>query len=397
MEKKHKILNIGTACTGCFACANACPKDAIVLPENNEGFYYPVIDAEKCIDCGLCDKICPRVEEKEYHMIQCAYYGWTNDSEVRKNSSSGGVFNMLSNEILANGGIVYGASFNYAGEIRLECHSNEEVTLQELQRSKYVQSHIGYAYRKIKKDLIEGRRVLFCGTPCQVDGLRSFLRKEYDNLVTVDFVCHGVPSMSLLNKHLEYLDIKDVKEINFRPKNRAWVDDLKITHKKGIRNTPWVMDEYFYTFEKYRSIRPSCFECKHCNGKRAADITLADFWGIYKYKPEEFDPKGISLLIANTSKGKEQIEACIAKEKCNFKELPLEYATYVYERDRTQNSSHYDKSKRDSFITDVYTLGYKSAIKRHGYYISPLKRFSYNTKQALRALKAGVINTIKRK
>ena len=120
MDKKHKILNIGTACTGCFACANACPKDAIILPENNEGFYYPTIDTEKCIDCGLCDKICPRVEEKEYNMMQCAYYGWTNDSEVRKNSSSGGVFNLLSNEILANEGIVYGASFNYSGEIRLE-------------------------------------------------------------------------------------------------------------------------------------------------------------------------------------------------------------------------------------------------------------------------------------
>lgn len=397
MDKKHKILNIGTACTGCFACANACPKDAIILPENNEGFYYPTIDTEKCIDCGLCDKICPRVEEKEYNMMQCAYYGWTNDSEVRKNSSSGGVFNLLSNEILANEGIVYGASFNYSGEIRLECHSTEEVAIQDLQRSKYVQSHIGYAFRNIKKQLQEGKEVLFCGTPCQVDGLKSFLRKDYENLVTVDFICHGVPSMSLLNKHLEYLGIKDVKEINFRPKNRAWVDDIKITYKKGIRNTPWVMDEYFYTFQKYRSIRQSCFECKHCNGKRAADITLADFWGIYKYKPQEFDPKGISLIIANTSKGKEHIDACIAKEKCNFKELQPKYATYVYERDRTQESSHYNKSKRDSFITDVYTMGYKGAIKKHGYYISPLKRLLYNAKQILSKFKASVINILKRK
>ncbi|MBQ8694457.1 MAG: Coenzyme F420 hydrogenase/dehydrogenase, beta subunit C-terminal domain [Bacteroidaceae bacterium] len=397
MESKHKILNIGTACTGCFACSNACPKDAIALPENNEGFYHPVIDTEKCIDCGLCDKICPRIEEKEYHMMQCAYYGWTNNSEARKNSSSGGVFNLLSNEILSNGGIVYGASFNYSGEIRLECHSNEEVTLQELQRSKYVQSHIGYAYRKIKRDLTAGRQVLFCGTPCQVDGLKSFLRKEYDNLVTVDFVCHGVPSMSLLRKHLAFLGLKDITDINFRPKNRTWVDDLKITHKKGIRNTPWAMDEYFYTFEKYRNIRPSCFECKHCNGKRAADITLADFWGIYKYKPQEFDPKGISLIMANTIKGKGYIETCIAKEKCNFKELPLQYATYVYEKDRTLKGSSYDRSKRDKFIADVYTIGYKSAIKEHGYYISPLKRFSYNTKLSLRLLKAGVINIIKKK
>ena len=295
MINNHKILELGSACTGCFACSNICPKDAITLPENNEGFYNPVIDEDKCINCSLCDKTCPRVEEKQYHTMQKAYYGWVNDLEVRKNSSSGGIFNLLSSKILKEGGVVYGASFNYDGILRLECHSTDEVSIQELQRSKYVQSHIGYAFRKIKENLIEGRKVLFCGTPCQVDGLKSFLRKEYTNLITVDFVCHGVPSMSLLNLHLEYLGVKKVEEINFRPKNRAWVDDLKITYDNGrLRNTPWVLDEYFYTFQMYKNIRPSCFECKHCNGKRTADITLADFWGIHKYKPEEFDVKGRS-------------------------------------------------------------------------------------------------------
>ena len=201
MINNHKILELGSACTGCFACSNICPKDAITLPENNEGFYNPVIDEDKCINCSLCDKTCPRVEEKQYHTMQKAYYGWVNDLEVRKNSSSGGIFNLLSSKILKEGGVVYGASFNYDGILRLECHSTDEVSIQELQRSKYVQSHIGYAFRKIKENLIEGRKVLFCGTPCQVDGLKSFLRKEYTNLITVDFVCHGVPSMSLLNLH----------------------------------------------------------------------------------------------------------------------------------------------------------------------------------------------------
>ena len=397
MNKMHKILNIGTACTGCFACSNACPKDAITLPENNEGFYSPIIDAEKCIDCGLCDKVCPRVEEKEYHTMQKAFYGWTKDQNVRKHSSSGGLFSLLAAEILKDNGIIYGASFNYDGEIRLECHSTEEVSMQELQRSKYVQSHIGDAFRRIKKNLNDGRKVLFCGTPCQVDGLKSFLRKEYENLATVDFICHGVPSMSLLNKHLDFLGIKDIKEINFRPKNRTWVDDIRITHDKGIRNTPWVLDEYFYTFQKYTSIRKSCFECKHCNGKRAADITIADFWGIYKYKPEEFDSKGISLVISNTTKGEELIISCIAEGNCDLKELPIQYAKYVYDKDRTAGDSKYDKTKRDSFITDVYTIGYKNAIKKHGYYISPFKRFVYNCKQGLRVIKASVINIIKRK
>lgn len=396
MNSMHQILNIETACTGCFACSNACPKNAITLPENNEGFYYPVIDEVKCIDCGLCDKVCPRVEEKEYHTMQKAFYGWTKDQNVRKNSSSGGIFNLLATEILKGNGVVYGASFNYEGEIRLECHSTDEVTMQELQRSKYVQSHIGEAFRKIKKNLTEGRMVLFCGTPCQVDGLNSFLRKEYENLITVDFVCHGVPSMSLLNKHLQYIGLEKVKEINFRPKNRTWVDDLKITHGKGVRNTLWVLDEYFYTFEKCISIRPSCFECLHCNGKRSADITLADFWGIHKYKPEEFDTKGISLVISNTAQGEKLIKSCIVKESCDLKELPLQYAKYVYDKNRTASDSNYDKSKRDSFIADVYEIGYKRAIKKHGYLISFHKRLSYNTKQSLRNLKARIIRIIKK-
>ena len=386
MNKMHKILNIGTACTGCFACSNACPKNAITLPENNEGFYYPVIDAVKCIDCGLCDKVCPRVEEKEYHTMQKAFYGWTKDQNVRKNSSSGGIFNLLATEILKDNGVVYGASFNYEGEIRLECHSTDEVSLMELQRSKYVQSHIGDAFCKIKKDLNLGRKVLFCGTPCQVDGLNSFLRKEYENLVTVDFVCHGVPSMSLLNKHLQYIGLEKIKEINFRPKNRTWVDDLKITHGKGVRNTPWVLDEYFYTFQKYKSIRPSCFECLHCNGKRSADITLADFWGIHKYKPEEFDAKGISLVLTNTVKGDEFIDVCREKGECCLRTLPQDSAMYVYSKIRSASDSGYDIEQRNSFIGDVYAMGYEKALVKHKLKVSKVKLLKYRIKQMIKNL-----------
>lgn len=387
MINSHKILELGSACTGCFACSNICPKDAITLPENHEGFYSPVIDEDKCINCSLCDKICPRVEEKQYHTMQKAYYGWVNDLEVRKNSSSGGIFNLLSSKILKDGGVVYGASFNYDGVLRLECHSTDEVSMQELQRSKYVQSHIGYAFRKIKENLIEGRNVLFCGTPCQVDGLKSFLRKEYTNLITVDFVCHGVPSMSLLNLHLKYLGVKKVEEINFRPKNRAWVDDLKITYDNGrLRSTPWVLDEYFYTFQTYKNIRPSCFECKHCNGKRAADVTLADFWGIHKYKPEEFDVKGISLVLANTFIGDELIQSCRESGDCCLQDLPQEYAEYVYARNRTSLDSHYDIESRNKFIHDVYKIGYKEALLKHKLRVSKALLIKHKVKQILRIL-----------
>lgn len=229
----RKIITLEENCTGCFACANICPKDAISMPENYEGFYFPVIDSKVCIDCGLCDKICPAIEKPELKTLQKSFYAKAKDPHILKSSSSGGAFHMIATMVLNESGVVYGSSFNYNGLIRLECHSTDEVTLEELKKSKYVQSYVGDAYRRLKKDLERGVKVLFCGTPCQVAGLKSFLRKDYANLITVDFICHGVPSMSLLRKHLEYLGLKNISEICFRPKNRGWVDDFEIRYIKS--------------------------------------------------------------------------------------------------------------------------------------------------------------------
>ena len=249
----HIILTLTDTCTGCFACANVCPKDAICLTSNFEGFYYPHIDNDKCVNCGLCDKVCPVLFPVQTYTMKRAYFGWTNDDTIRKDSSSGGLFYIMATQVLKENGTVYGASFNYDGIVRLECHSTQDVSLKELMKSKYVQSYIGFAYRDIKRDLKLGLKVLFCGTPCQVAGLKSFLGMEYKNLILIDFVCHGVPSMDLLQKHLEYLNIKNVVEINFRPKNIGWYDDFEIRYKKCsssdkiiLRKIPWMFDEYFY-------------------------------------------------------------------------------------------------------------------------------------------------------
>lgn len=387
----HKILTLGDLCTGCFACQNVCPKNAISLPENGEGFYEPVIDEDLCIDCGLCDKICPRVITPVRFIAQKAYYGWIDDEDVRKKSSSGGLFSAFANQVISRGGVVYGASFNYSGDIRLECHSNEEVGIEALRKSKYVQCHVGDAFRNIKKDLDSGRQVMYCGTPCEVDGLKSFLRKDYVNLLTVDFICHGVPSMPLLRKHLEYVGMTGATEIDFRPKRESWVDYFEIRKKNRLRRIRWSFDEYFDAFERSRSIRRSCMDCQHCNGSRAADITIADFWGVYKFNPALFDKRGISLVLVNNEKGAHVLNSLQDNVKCTLNELDVKYASYVYERVRTEPGSHYNRELRDAYIHDVYSLGYVEANKKHGFYKSPSMLLKYHIKEALRTLKHKIL------
>lgn len=370
----HKILSLHNTCTGCFACANACPKDAISLPSGFEGFYYPKIDEEKCINCQLCDKICPVLNPIKTSIMSHAYYGWSKNDSIRKASSSGGLFYHLASIVLDDGGIVYGASFDYGDTIRLSCHSTKEVHLKELMKSKYIQSYIGYAYRDIKNDLGAGYLVLFCGTPCQVSGLKSFLCKDYDNLITIDFVCHGVPSMDLFIKHLEYLNISHVVDVNFRPKNTAWYDDFEIRYKQSslskrtvLRKIPWTFDEFFYKlYAKNYSIRRSCQKCSYCNGQRPGDITIADFWGVKNYRPELWDSKGISMILAINSRGLYLINRLQKVEGCFIEEMPTYYAEYAFSHKRTDKTSEFQLSDRDAFLKDVYSIGYRQSLVKYG-------------------------------
>lgn len=370
---QRKILEIGSRCTGCFACQNACPHNAISFNEQNEGFYYPSVDSKLCVDCGLCDKSCPRITHLQRYTMKSAYYGWSNDIKTRVQSSSGGLFAELSQLIISDGGCVFGAAFNYSNGLRLESHSTDELPLSELLKSKYVQSYVGNAYRDVRTQLKLGRSVLYCGTPCQIEGLRAFLGNDYENLILVDFICHGVPSMDLLRKHLEMLKLTGISEINFRPKISSWVDYFIIKHSRGKRKIHWTLDEYFYAFEKSKNIRQSCMNCEHCNGARSADITIADFWGIHKYAPEEYDPKGISLILCNTDKGINFLNAIIDKGTITCNKLPMEYTEYVYNRKRTKTTG-YDMDDRNRFIAEVYHQGYRRALKCHGIYNSMFKK-----------------------
>lgn len=387
--RSRKVETLKDSCTGCFACSNVCPVHAIDMPENEEGFYFPRVDYQKCVNCGLCDKSCPVLSPGVKTQMRKAYYGYSLDDNVRKTSSSGGVFSLLSFATTDRGGVVYGASFNYKPILRLECHSTREVSLDELKRSKYVQSYIGEAFTQIKYDLEKGIKVLFCGTPCQVDGLVSFLKKDYSNLITVDFVCHGVPSAHMLREHLKMLNMKNVKLINFRPKNKSWVDDLVIEYGKGQKYTNyWRNDEYFWLFQSYRSIRRSCYNCRYCNGNRASDITLADFWGYKAYNPSIYDSRGVSLVLVNTERGMKCIEELMVSGRCLLEEIDTKYAAYAYARKREGNQNGYDLDARNEFFATIKDKGYEAALKKKDWFI--LKRnknmFVYNMRNRIKKL-----------
>ena len=222
-----EIGSLKDCCTGCFACANVCSRNAISMPLNSEGFFFPVIDKKLCVNCGKCEKVC-QISHKRIMDTLGKMYSFQSEDSIRMKSSSGGAFYHLAQSVLKNDGVVYGAAYN-PNEKRV-CHmSTDSVSLEALMRSKYVQSDIGETYRKIKDSLNKGRKVLFVGTPCHIHGLLNFLGKDYANLVTVDFVCHGVPSPGFLSDVILYYENQEksaVVDVTFREKDLGWRDQV---------------------------------------------------------------------------------------------------------------------------------------------------------------------------
>lgn len=296
-------------CCGCYACYNICPKECITMESDNEGFWYPKIDKNKCINCNLCEKVCPTINPvKRADSKKIAYAGMNKDDQIRVKSSSGGLFSILAEYIIKNNGIIYGASFDEDFNIkhkRILCNTD----LDLLRGSKYVQSSIGDIYKQVKNDLESNRQVLFTGTPCQVEGLRSYLRKEYVNLVTMDFICHGVPSPLVWKKYLEEMKKskqENIKNIYFRNKDIGWkVFSLKIIFDEKIYINNLSNDLFMKGFLKDVYLRPSCYSCKFKKINRISDITVADFWGIKNILPKMDDDKGTSLIVIHSEKGKQ--------------------------------------------------------------------------------------------
>lgn len=315
-------------CTGCAACANICPKKCISMRRDASGFLYPVINTDNCIRCELCTKVCPIVEPlKETERINKTevYAGWTNDTEVRYNSTSGGVFSELAKIVISQKGMVSGAVYNQDCEVEHALVSDEE-GLCRVRQSKYVQSEIKAHYQEIKELLAQKKQVLFCGTPCQVAGLKKYLGKQYDNLVTVDFICRGVNSPKAYRCWLDELEGKynsKAVKVWFKYKINGWKKSPQCTRIDFANGESCVQNSVKNTYMRgYLGpnlyIRPSCGDCRFKGGYQVSDITLADFWGISKHLD---DDKGTSLILIHTEKGKRLFGQCRQKIFCEHREM----------------------------------------------------------------------------
>ncbi len=293
-------------CCGCGACAQRCPKQCITMQSDKEGFAYPVVDTKQCTNCGLCEKVCPVINQQPERQPIATYAATNSNETVREQSSSGGIFTLLSEETINKGGIVFGAAFNEKWAVE-HTFTDKIDDIKKFRGSKYVQSNIGNSYAAAEKILKEGKEVLFSGTPCQIAGLKRFLRKEYKNLKTIDFVCHGVPSPWVWEKYLKEVcqanDIATISDIQFRNKAEGWKKYsfvVKYTNAEGIeREYRETMGQNIFMkcFLSDLCLRPSCYKCPARSGKSGSDITLGDLWGAQNICPEIDDDKGLSLVL----------------------------------------------------------------------------------------------------
>ena len=311
IDIRHK-----TDCCGCEACVQVCPKKCIDFSRDNQGFLYPQVNKDICVDCGLCEKVCPVINKvtSSTNTSSTLYAVKSNDDKILEQSSSGGFFSLLADYVLTKGGVVYGAAFDVAFNV---CHSRVDniADLHKLRGSKYVQSRIGRTFSECKEDLQLGKLVLFTGTPCQISALGHFLRKDYDNLIKVEVVCHGVPSPMIYQQYLKETVIKEVQDrtitkVNFRTKLGSWKKyfftvEYNDHGEAGMYKECVTESLYMKGFLSDLYVRPSCFECPAKNFTSGADFTIADFWGQEYTFPEFDEDKGVSAVFVNTAKARE--------------------------------------------------------------------------------------------
>lgn len=326
----NDIISLDTGeCSGCTACYNMCPTQAIQMERDTEGFLYPKIDTERCIACELCYKVCIQAKQplrKQYERV--GYAVRAKEDNLCIQSSSGGVFSLLATVILKENGIVFGAVLD--DELLVKHIAIDSIDmLDKLRGSKYMQSNMGNCYQYVKSLLEQGKKVLFSGTPCQIAGLKAFLNKEYDHLFLIDLICHGVPSPMVWKQYIDERQKREhitIKSVNFRDKKYGWKEyGFSYTDEFGREFYEKMNENHFMKgFLSDLYLRPSCYMCKEKTWDKKSDITLADFWGVEKLYPELVNKNGVSLVTINTPKGN-NIFVGISKD-CEYTQVDIRAA-----------------------------------------------------------------------
>lgn len=357
------IQHVGDECVGCTACVVACPVSCISMVEDVEGFLRPSVEVAKCIRCGKCMRVCPGLERPQRQSILGSWCGWHNDPDIRSRSSSGGAFAALADRVLQAGGIVYGAV--YDAEAQTVVHrGTDEVPLARMLRSKYVQSDLRDVFRRITTALAAGRQVLFCGTPCQVNGLRNLVGTP-GTLLTCDFSCHGVPSRAVFRDYLRALEAASgsrVSDINFRSKAHGWTHStIIVTFEDGTTyQRANASDPFYRGFLDNYYLGRCCYTCPH-NANHSSDLILADFWAFAQFNPALNDEKGLSLIVANSPRGLRMLEDM--RPSFTLFDVPTDKSRYCLGTPgRTRESS---RPKFDAFFETYGGSGYHGAMRRY--------------------------------
>lgn len=370
------VIEDKKACCGCWACVQRCPQNCITMHEDKEGFSYPVADPLTCIECGLCEKVCPVLNRNSERVPSHAYLAMNANEPIRRQSSSGGIFTSLAEAVIAADGVVFGAKCDEQGKVVHDFTETKD-GLSAFRGSKYVQSRIGDSFKNAERFLKARRKVLFTGTPCQIAGLKNYLQREYDNLLTVDFVCHGVPSPAVWNAYLKELGARllkrgktktespefTVRNISFRDKQQGWVNyGLKISfHPQSssgeAHDITYISnrhkDPYLRGFAENLFLRPSCHHCPARNFRSRSDTTIADAWGLSATYPQLNDDLGCSLAFIHSSRIK--IEGVLCEVDYT---MLLPYNPSIECDDPIPD-------RRERFFQDYRRIGALKSLKKH--------------------------------
>ena len=358
-----ELINNKNECCGCGACFNICPKNAITMKADQNGFIYPVINQNQCISCGLCKKVCDfrRDHSKEIN-IQKAYSLVLKNKDELMSSTSGGAFTALSNIVLKNDGVVAGTILDKNFNAKFVLATTEEER-NLMKGSKYVQCYSGTIYRDIKKELQSGKQVIFVGCPCQAAALKSYLGNNSEGLIIVDFLCHGVPNNIFFKEHISYLEKRFRTKIEYyywRGKSYGWhpnyIEEF-IDQNKKTRSS-YAVQSYVHMFWNGLSLRTSCFDCKYRSYHRESDITIADFWGIEKLGKRN-NHTGVSLVLINSDKGNKFFK-CINERDANIEEFSFDKVQF-----RISDKPAKKPTNTDEFWKCYRESGYKSVVRKY--------------------------------